>query len=49
VRQQRCSAIEEDAAVHHHCTVVTSRRKCGAGTEEGELYAMVTDGFRYTS
>jgi hypothetical protein len=49
VREQRRSAIEQQAAIHHHGAVVASRRKCGAGTEEGELYAMVTDGLRYTS
>jgi hypothetical protein len=49
VRQQRRSAIEEQAAVHHHGPVVTIRRKRGACSEEGELYAMVTDGLRYTS
>ncbi|GAC1505534.1 MAG: hypothetical protein NVS1B3_03950 [Candidatus Dormibacteraceae bacterium] len=49
VRKQRRTAIEEQTAVHHHSAVVPVRRKCGAGTEEGELYAMVTDGLRYTS
>jgi hypothetical protein len=49
VRQQRRSAIEEQAAIHHHGPVVTIRRKGGACAEERDLYAMVTDGLRYTS
>jgi hypothetical protein len=46
MRKQRCSAIEEQTTVHHHGSVVALRRKCGSGTEEGEPYAMVTDGLR---
>ncbi|GAC1687444.1 MAG: hypothetical protein PVS2B1_08250 [Candidatus Dormibacteraceae bacterium] len=48
VRKQRGSAIEQQAPVHHHSPVVASRRKRSAGSEEGELYAMVTDALRYT-
>jgi len=35
--------------VHHDGSVVPIQRERGAGTEEREPYAMVTDWFRYTS
>ena len=49
VRKQRRAAIEEQTTVHHHGPVVPVQRERGPGTEEGELYAMVTAWFRYTS
>jgi hypothetical protein len=49
VGEQRRAAIQEQAAIDHDCPVVPVQRERRAGTEEGELYAMVTDWFRYTS
>ena len=43
------AAIQQHAAVHDDGSVVAVQRKRGAATEERELYAMVTAGFRYTS
>jgi hypothetical protein len=49
VREQGRAAIKEQAAIDHDCPVVPVQRERRAGTEERELYAMVTDWFRYTS
>jgi len=49
VRKQRSTAVEQQPAIDHHRAVVPVERKRCAGAEERELYAMVTDGFRYTS
>jgi hypothetical protein len=42
VRQQRRSAIEEQATIDHDSSVVAVRRKRRTAPEERELYAMVT-------
>jgi hypothetical protein len=49
VRKQRRTPIQQETTVHHHGPVVAIRRKRRTGTEERELQAMVTAGFRYTS
>jgi len=49
VRKQRRAAIQQQTAIHHHGSVVPVERERGARAEKGELYAMVTAWFRYTS
>jgi hypothetical protein len=46
VREQRRTAVQQDAPVDDHRPVVAVERERGAATEEGELYAMVTAGLR---
>jgi hypothetical protein len=47
--QQRRATIEQQSTINHNRSVVTVERERCAATEEGELYAMVTAGLRYTS
>jgi hypothetical protein len=49
VREQRRASVQEQAAIDHDSPVVPVQRERRAGAEERELYAMVTDWFRYTS
>ena len=46
VRQQGRATVEKHAAVEHHGPVVAVEREGRPATEERELYAMVTAGFR---
>jgi hypothetical protein len=46
VRQEGCPAVQQDAAIKHHRPVVAVQREGRAATQERELYAMVTAGFR---
>jgi hypothetical protein len=49
VRQQRRSTIEQEPSIHHHRAVVPVGGESRSCPEEGQLQAMVTVGFRYTS
>jgi hypothetical protein len=46
VRKERRAAVEKQAAIDHDGSVVPIKRERRPGTEERELYAMVTDWFR---
>ena len=46
VGEQGRASIEQHPAVHHHRPVVAVERESRSATEERELYAMVTAGFR---
>jgi len=46
VGKQGRASIEQDPTVHHHRSVVAVERESRSATEERELYAMVTAGFR---